>query len=209
MNPDIQLEFSDAVSGSRQEHFTCRECGHEHKPVLLAHGEKALCVRCNSLLAKRGWFGRDASLAFTVTALLLVLPSLLLPFVTVSKLGSEQVSFLFTGVSVVWGDGMHLLAVWVLLCGGLAPIFLLFSLTGILLPHRLGWKPIETECLLRAARAVAYWAIPEVQVLAVLVALAKLGHVVQVGLGPGFWCYAALAVMTLLAWRGFELDSTT
>jgi paraquat-inducible protein A len=127
--------------------------------------------------------------------------------VTVSKLGSERMSLLFTGVSVLWGDGMHLLAVWVLLCGGVAPIFLLISVACLLVPQRLGWKPVETQRLLWAARAVAHWAIPEVQVLAVLVALAKLGHVVHVRLGPGFWCYAALSVMTLLAWRGFEMDS--
>jgi len=135
------------------------------------------------------------------------LPSILLPFVTVSKLGSEHTSSLFTGVRVLWGDGLHLLAVWVLLCGGLAPIFLLLSLSGLLVPQRLGWKLVEAQRLSWAARAVAHWAIPEVQVLAVLVALAKLGHVVQVRMGPGFWCYAALAVMTMLAWRDFELNS--
>jgi paraquat-inducible protein A len=186
----------------------CPECGLEHQPVSLSHGETAHCVQCHSLLEKKGWFGSDASLAFTLTGLLLILPSTLLPFVTVSKLGNERVSFLFTGVQALWADGMHLLAVWVLLCGGMAPIFLLLSLAFLLLPPRLGWKPMQTQRLLKTARAVAYWAIPEVQVLAVLVALAKLGHAVHVQLGPGFWCYAALAIMTLLAWRGFELDSS-
>jgi paraquat-inducible protein A len=168
-----------------------------------------LCVRCDTVLVRKGWFGQDEALAFTVTGLLLILPATLLPFVTVSKLGSERVSLLFTGVRVLWGDGMHLLAAWVLLCGGIAPIFLLLSLAGLLVPPRLGWQPMKTPFLLRAVRVVAYWAIPEVQVLAVLVALAKLGHVVDVKLGPGFWCYAALAVMTMLAWRGFELALPT
>ena len=207
MNPPIQIEYPEATGSSRPGRLICRECGHAHTPVTLAPGEAARCVRCNSVLAKKGWFGKDAVLAFTVTGLLLILPSTLLSFVTVSKLGDEQVSLAFTGVGALWRDGMPLLAVWVLLCGGLAPIFLLCSLAGLLVPDRLGWKPVATERLLRAARAVAYWAIPEVQVLAVLVALAKLGHVVHVTLGPGFWCYAALAVMTMLAWRSFELDA--
>jgi len=204
---DIHAESPDANGDSHYQYLVCRECGHEHRRVLLTSGETALCVRCNSVLAKKGWFGQDATLAFTVTGLLLILPATLLPFVTVSKLGSEHTSLIFTGVSVLWSDRLHLLAVWVMICGGLAPIFLLLCLTSLLVPPRLGWKPIEAQRLRWVARAVAHWALPEVQVLAVLVALAKLGHVVQVRMGPGFWCYAALAVTTMLAWRDFELNS--
>lgn len=207
MNLPIHIEFPDAARSSRRARLICRECGHAHTQVSLVPGETARCVRCNSVLAKKGWFGEDAVLAFTVTGLLIIPPSILFSFVTVSKLGDEQVSLLFTDVRALWQDGMPLLAVWVLVCGGLAPIFLLCSLAGLLVPDRLGWKPVARQRLLRAARAVAYWAIPEVQVLAVLVALAKLGHVVHVTLGPGFWCYAALAVVTMLAWRSFELDA--
>jgi paraquat-inducible protein A len=145
-------------------------------------------------------------LAFTVTGLLLLLPSMLLPFVTVSKLGDERVGLLFTGVGALWGNGMHMLAVWVLCCGGVAPAFLLLSLAGLLIPQRLGWRPMKARRLVAVARAVAHWAVPDVQVLAVLVALAKLGNVVHVTLGPGFWCYVALAVTTMCAWRGRELE---
>jgi len=203
---DINTESPDPAQDSSRGGLVCRECGYEHTTVSLAPGDRALCVRCNSVLVKKSWFGHDATLAFTITGLLLILPSILLPFVTVSKLGNEHTSLLFTGVRVLWGDGLHLLAVWVLVCGGLAPIFLLLCLSGLLMPQRFGWKPIEAPRLLWTSRAVAQWALPEVQVLAVLVALAKLGHVVQVKMGAGFWCYAALAVTTTLAWRDFELN---
>jgi paraquat-inducible protein A len=192
---------------SRPSHLTCRVCGHEYRPVPLAPGERALCVRCDTVLAHSSRLGPDAGLALTVTGLLLAPPAALLPFVTAGKLGSERSGLLFTGVEGMWDNGMHLLAVWVLLCGALVPVALLVTLAGLLLPARFGWPPLQPELLSRAARALGYWAMPEVQVLAVLVALMKLGNVVNVSIGAGFWCYCAMSFAFLFAWRSFEFQS--
>jgi paraquat-inducible protein A len=182
-------------------------CGHEYRAVLLAPGERAQCTRCDTVLAHRPRLGPDAALAFTVTGLLLVPPAALLPFITAGKLGNERAGLLFTGVEGMWDNGMHLLAIWVLLCGALVPVALLVTLAGLLLPARFGWPPVRTEMLSRLAHALAYWAMPEVQVLAVLVALMKLGNVIQVTIGAGFWCYCAMSLAFLFAWRGFEFQS--
>jgi len=48
---------------------------------------------------------------------------------------------------------------------------------------------------------------PEVQVLAVLVAIAKLGSLITIRTGPGFWCYGAMSVALLIAFRSFDLEA--
>jgi paraquat-inducible protein A len=186
--------------------LVCRLCAQEHRLIHLRPGERALCSRCGAVLARRGWFGRDAALAFSLTGLVLAFPAALLPFVTVSKLRGEHVAHLFTGVSALWGDGMRLLAVWVFLCGTLAPVLLLCALAAILAPHKLDRADPAESVLRRLAHALEHWAMPEVHVLAVLVSLIKLGSLVDVSVGPGFWCYVALSFTVLIAWRSFDFD---
>jgi paraquat-inducible protein A len=185
----------------------CHLCGQEHRPARLTPGEKALCVRCDTLLARGARAGADTALVFSITGLVLALPAAMLPFVSAEKLGAERISLLFTGVRSLWDGGMRSLAVLVLLCGGLLPLALLGTLAVLHAPARLGWQKTDFKLLQRAGHLLEHWAIPEVQVLAVIVALFKLGSVVNVTIGPGFWCYCAMALSLLVAQHSSKLDS--
>lgn len=186
--------------------LVCPLCDHSHEFPELASGESALCERCGTTLA-RGTprIGADAALAFTVTGLLLAAPALWLPFVEVSKFQALRHSTAFDGVRALWEADMRLLAIWVFLCGLAVPLLLLGTLAGVLLPLRFGWQPKSLEQLRRSARAFERWCMPEVYLLAVLVAFAKLGSLVNVRIGLGLWCYGAMAVCIVVAWRNFEL----
>jgi paraquat-inducible protein A len=186
--------------------LTCRLCGNVHRAVRLGPGERALCARCDAVLARGSRLGPDATLVFSVTGLVLAVPASLLTFVRAGKLGAERLCTLFTGVGVLWDGGMRSLALLVLLCGALVPFALLATLAAVHAPARLGRPGAGPRRLLRVARGLGHWAIPEVQVLAVLVALMKLGSVVDVAVGPGFWCYCAMALSLLIAQRTFEFD---
>lgn len=187
--------------------LTCRWCGCEHRRVNLVPGQRALCIRCGNLLARRSRFGADAAVAFTIAGLVLAIPAMTLPFVTVDRLRNESVGYLFSGVEGLWDDDMKLLAIWVLLCGTIAPVVLLGTLAGLLVPAKLGWRVTSERLLWRTTHALEEWAMPEVYVLAVLVALTKLSSLVNVTVGPGFWCYGAMAGLTLLAWQTFEYSA--
>jgi paraquat-inducible protein A len=159
-------------------------------------------------MAQGARLGPDSALVFSLTGLVLAVPAALLPFVSAGKLGAERISLLFTGVESLWDGGMRLLAVLVFLCGGLLPLALLATLAVLHAPARLGWPTAGFRFLYRAARLLEHWAIPEVQVLAVLVALIKLGSVVNVTIGPGFWFYCAMALSLLMAQNSFAFDAS-
>jgi paraquat-inducible protein A len=183
----------------------CPVCGQSHRPVALRRGERALCVRCGELLARRSWLGERTSLAFTLAAAALAVPAATMPLVTLSRFGNQRVSFLISSVRGLWRHDLPLLATWVLFCGLIAP----FILLGLVL-----WAMIETEQgaphprISRLAHRVQQWAMPEVYVLAILVAFLKLGDLVHIAPGPGLWCYGLMAVCTLVAWRDFSLGSS-
>jgi paraquat-inducible protein A len=190
------------------DHLACHLCGQEHRPIRLAPGDKALCVRCDAVLAQGARLGPDAALAFSITGLIFALPAALLPFVSAGKLGDERISLLFTGVGSLWDGGMRALATLVFLCGGLLPLAMLAILAVLHAPSYPSRQKANFRLLFRAARVLEHWAIPEVQVLAVLVALMKLGSLVDVTIGPGFWCYCAMALSLLIAQHSFDFDST-
>jgi len=204
---DLVDEHSGAPEAGLHPRFTCRFCGQTHRAVTLAPRQRAQCTRCGLTLAKGTRFGPDTTSALVATALILAVPALTLPFITVGKLGSERVGHLFSGARALWLENMPLLSLWVLLCAGLLPVLLLGLLAAITLPLRMRFQKSASweNAVRRLAVAVAPWAMPEVYLLGVLVALTKLGSLVDVKIGPGFWCYAMMSVLTLLAWRNFYL----
>jgi paraquat-inducible protein A len=188
-------------------HLTCHQCGQDHDPISLRPGEKALCCRCDTLLARGTRFGTDAPLAFAVTGLILAIPAMSLPFLGAEKLGDARTSLLLTGVAALWRHDMVSLSILVLFLGAILPVALLVTLIALHLPTRLGREVRAEAALTRVADFFRQWSIPEVQVLATLVALAKLGSLVTVSIGAGFWCYCAMTLAMLIAQHGFAFGA--
>jgi paraquat-inducible protein A len=185
--------------------ITCPTCGRVHREVRITFLERALCTRCGSRLHVHGP-NRDAALAFTLTALILAIPALQMPLVVVRKFGAEHASYLWTGVKALWQDGFPLLSVWVALCGIAVPFALLAMLTFLVASAEPRRFSLPGNFWPRFAQAIQHWSMPEVQVLAVLVAFVKIGALVDVDPGPGLWFYAAMTLAMLLGWRATDYE---
>lgn len=185
-------------------HITCPLCGRLHHAIAARVGEHAFCADCGSPLPRPDR-RPDTALAFTITALILALPAVQLPLVVVRKFGAEHASYLWTGVRALWQQGMPLLSVWVALCGIAVPLALLATLLLLVFapPADVGSPPRFWR---RAAQALQHWSMPEVQVLAVLVAFVKIGALVHVSPGAGLWFYGAMTLAMLFAWRSSESE---
>ncbi len=177
--------------------LTCRLCGQDHQAVPLSAGETARCVRCGARLETEPRGHRCTAVAFALAGLAFAAPAAWVPFITVEKLGNVRTGNFIDGVIQLNAHDMPFLAAWVLICGGIAPLLLLGSL---LISRR---HPLPAK---RLGDALVHWSMPEVYVLAVFVALTRLGSIVEVETNAGFWSYCAMSVALLLAWRAFRLQ---
>lgn len=182
----------------------CPACGREHRRVRLGVAQRALCVECGTRLEPPPE-RPDAALAWTITALILAIPAVQLPLVIVRKFGAEHASYVSTGVKALWENGMPLLAVWVALCGIAVPLTLLAALSVLAMAARQPAVPLHIRTWTRLAIALQHWSMPEVHILAVLVAFVKIGVLVNVEPGAGLWFYAAMTLAMLFAWRSARI----
>ena len=185
----------------------CHVCGQWHDPAGFAPEARLLCARCDTPLPRRG-APPDTILALVCTGLYLAVPALLLPIVTVAKFSHEREGLPFSGVVALWHDGRWFLSLLVLGCGLIAPLVVLLSLGMLQLAVRRGWRHPRLLTLLRLVHALEQWSMPEVRVLAFMVAFVKLSALVEVQYGPGLWCYGALSLIALAASRLFDPEET-
>lgn len=194
-----------APESSSPDPIACPSCGQLHSRVPLRRGDIIQCVRCGSSIARDpNW---PTILAWTIAGLILAVPAALLPVVHLARFGVTRDSQLLTGAIALWNQGMAPGAVLVLLCGIVAPVTLLLSLVVLLIPLVRGTVAPRARHLLRLLRGLALWSIPEVYVLAVLVAFIKLDALVPAEPAPGLWCQAGMSLALLVAWRRFDHDA--
>lgn len=130
--------------------------------------------------------------------MILLLTSLQLPFVTAAKFGQGNEGRMLSGVISLWGQGHGLLAALVAFCGLVAPLALLAAVAiAAVAPQSAG--------LHRFIRGLEPWSMPEVRMLAIVVAFVKLSAVVEAAPAAGLWCYGAAAACALAATRSLPL----
>lgn len=145
---------------------------------------------------------RAGALAWSVAGLLLLLTSTQLDFVTAVKFGQTSASRMFTGVAALGGQGHGLLAALVAFCGIFAPFAVLAGIAWV------AARPANrAPTRLRGfVRRIEPWSMPEVRLLAIIVALVKLASDVAAQSASGLWCYGGAAICALVAGRALGLN---
>jgi paraquat-inducible protein A len=177
----------------------CPLCGLLQSAADCTGTELAFCGRCRTPLVHCAGKSLDVALACAAATLLLLIPATFEPFLTTSAFGATRSSTLPSSALVLWHEGWPLLGIVFSLFVLLFPAMRFASLTTVLLAIRLRARPRWLGPVFRTANALQTWAMLDVFFLGMAVAYARLHVSILVTIDTGAVCFAAAAVLSLIA----------
>lgn len=186
----------------------CPCCGLvQHLPPI-GPGLRLACARCSTRLPRRDRqslsSGRTAALALAALALYPLAISL--PIMRVERLGVLREASVWSGGVALMTDGQVLVGLVVLVASVVLPLFKLaglFVLSGGALIRR----PRLAAATWHLVEWTGRWGMLDVLLVAVLVAVVKLGQLMELSAGPGALAFTACVFLNLLASASFDPHS--
>lgn len=201
--------FDNAV-----RHLGCLDCDL----LVLAESDPRgqTCPRCGSLLTDRGRGNQEWVLALSLTGIILYIPAMLLPLMSISVMGLNGAANIFEGVGALFTEGYWLLAGVFLLTAVVAPLVKLLLLSGVALSLHLKRGPRRWAAnALRWYGHLDEWGMLEVYMIGVLVSVIKLMDMADIHYGLGLATFVGLLACSLaasalfnrhMAWEGIESE---
>jgi paraquat-inducible protein A len=165
---------------------------------------RAACTRCGGTIRTGGHPRAPARAAALATAALLLYPAAMgLPIMTLTRMGHEHETTVWSGMVSLLAEGQMAVGLVVLFCSVVAPVvklgaILALSAGELVLPRR------HRGPTYRLVEFLGRWGMLDVVLIALLVASVKLGDVVRVHAGPGIAAFAGVVVLSLLASAAFD-----
>ena len=184
----------------------CKTCGKLQRMEKLQPGTAAECCRCGTTLSKRKVNSIQRTAAFSLGALIFYLPANIYPILLMDFYGAHSESTVWDGCVKLFQDGQWLVAMIVFFASILIPLFKLLALFFLVVTanfHSERWQQ-ERTWIYRIVEVVGPWAMLDVFLLSVLVALVKLQQLATVLPGPGLVAFTAVVVLTILAAVSFD-----
>jgi paraquat-inducible protein A len=183
---------------NRAELLACPECDLLQSDSAVPRPRKALCARCGATLYQRHDHGLDRTAALSVAALVLFALANGFPILSLELQGERTTATLAGAVEALGSHGMPLLAALVLFTAIAMPFAQLAGLVYVIVPLRYGHRVPHFGAVFRLVQFASHWAMVEVFVLGVLVALVRLDAIAEADTGIGLWSFAAL-MLTIAA----------
>ena len=184
----------------------CATCNQRQILGELRPGTAAECCRCGSVITERRSGSLDLTAALTLAALILYVPANLYPILSMNLHGAYSESTVWDGVVSLFRHGDRLVAMVVFLASILIPLLKLAALLVLVAMAKLRsmrWRRGRTQ-VYKLIGVIGPWAMLDVFLLAILVALVKLQQLATILPGTGLVAFTAMVVLTILATLSFD-----
>jgi paraquat-inducible protein A len=186
--------------------IVCTTCGLAQRVGILKPGMVAQCCRCAALICEHKVSSVENAVALALAALILYVPANIYPILRFNLHGAYSESTIWDGcVSLVKSD-QWLVAAIVFFASILIPMFKLLGLFYLAITAQTNSlrNRQERTWIYRFIVVIGPWAMLDVFLLSVLVALVKLQQLATILPGPGLLAFTAVVVLTILASASFD-----
>jgi paraquat-inducible protein A len=185
----------------------CDTCGLVQAVEPLAPGMVAECTRCGSFLtARRSTGSLQVTAALSLAALVLYVPANVYPIMKMYLHGAYSASTVWGGIKLLMDHHEWAVAIIVFMASMVIPLVKLAGLFSLVVTSGMGWgrRLRGRTHLYKFIDAIGPWAMLDVFLLAVLVALVKLQGWAEILPGTGLLAFTAMVVLTMLASAAFD-----
>jgi paraquat-inducible protein A len=187
--------------------ISCDTCGLVQRVDRLSPGTVAECIRCASFVAGRSTArSLEVTAALSLAALILYVPANVYPIMKMYLYGGYSESTVWDGIVMLARNDQWFVAVIVFAASMVIPLVKLAGLFSLVVTARMGWgRRLRSRTrLYKFIDAIGPWAMLDVFLLAVLVALVKLSTWAKILPGPGLVAFTMVVVLTMLASAAFD-----
>ena len=190
----------------RPDVLCCPTCGLTLQLKAPAQGQRAECPRCASTVLHGPHGSLQLTAALALAALILYIPANIYPILRMHFYGAYSESTVWDGVVSLAQSQQYFVALIVFMASIVIPLLKLAGLLYLVISARfnLGRRRRGRMRIYHLVDVVGPWAMLDVFLLAVLVALVKLGQIATILPGPGLIAFTAVVVLTMFASASFD-----
>lgn len=185
--------------------IACHECDLLHRVHPLHYGERAKCSRCGAFLYAKKQDSFEHTIILALASFIFFTLANVFPFMTFELNGRVQVSLLSTGVKEFFQRDMWELGTLVLCASIIFPALKILGMLYVLGPLEFNRRPWHAPLVFRMVEHCRTWAMMDVYLLGVIVAVVKLSDLAN--LVPGVAIYSFVALIFTLAAADSALDT--
>lgn len=177
----------------------CPRCDLLVRVPGISPGRYLECGRCGSTIVKIMPDSINRVLVLSLSGLMLYLPAILLPLLTLSSLGFKENGNVIETAVYLFERNYFFVALMVLVTAVLVPFFKLLLPFGLALCIRFQKQYRFLGSCLKLLKHIDEWGMIEVYLLGILITLIKMGGMASITYNSGFFCFIGLVILTMAA----------
>lgn len=170
-------------------HTACRDCGIIIDVDDFDSTHQYACPRCHSVFYRPGE-SFTLVMVMAITALLFFVPVFFLPILSLEIMGQSHSVTLMEAVWYFVKDGYLIIAIIAAASGVFIPLTLLGLILMMVIPLRLGYDPRSVAAIFRTYERLSGWAMAEVYLVSIFVAMVKLGGMAKLSVDFGLFSFS-------------------